>query len=88
MSSVENVQQIPEYTMAFGLGPMEIGIVLVILLLLFGPKRLPGLGKSLGESIKGFKKGLTDSDDEDEIDVTDSVKKEKIKDAEKESEKN
>ena len=83
MSSALNAQQIPEYTMAFGLGPMEIGIVLVILLLLFGPKRLPGLGKSLGESIKGFKKGLTDNDD-DEIDVTDSVKKEKIKDSEKE----
>jgi len=48
---------------------------------LFGPKRLPGLGKSLGESIKGFKKGL--SEEENEIDVTDSVKKEKIKDSDK-----
>jgi len=85
MSSVLNAQHIPEYTMAFGLGPMEIGVVLVIVLILFGPKRLPGLGKSLGESIKNFKKGL-DGGDEDEIDVTDSVKKEKIKDAE--SEKN
>jgi len=77
-----NAQQIPEYTMAFGLGPMEIGVVLVIVLILFGPKRLPGLGKSLGESIKGFKKGLND-DESDEIDVTDSVKKEKIKESEK-----
>lgn len=80
MSLDLSTQQIPEYTMAFGLGPMEIGVVLVIVLILFGPKRLPGLGKSLGESIKGFKKGLND---EDEIDVTDSVKKEKIKDSEK-----
>lgn len=72
-------QTLPEYTMAFGLGPMEIGVVLVIVLVLFGPKRLPGLGKSMGEAIRGFKKGI--SDDEDEIDVTDSVKK--VEDAKK-----
>lgn len=41
-------------------------IVLVIVLLLFGPNRLPTLGKSVGEAIRGFKKGL----DGDEIDVT------------------
>ena len=81
-----STQQIPEYTMAFGLGPMEIGVVLVIVLILFGPKRLPGLGKSLGESIKGFKKGLNDDDDDEkEIDVTDSVKKEKIDKSSKDS---
>lgn len=74
-----NTQNIPEYTMAFGLGPMEIGVVLVLGLLLFGPKRLPGLGKSLGEAIKGFKKGI--NDENDEIDVTDSVKKQKIEDS-------
>jgi sec-independent protein translocase protein TatA len=72
-------QNIPEYTMAFGLGPMEIGVVLVLGLLLFGPKRLPGLGKSLGEAIKGFKKGI--NDENDEIDVTASVKKQKIEDS-------
>ncbi len=74
-----NSQNLPEYTMAFGLGPMEIGVVLVIVLVLFGPKRLPGLGKSMGEAIRGFKKGI--SEDENEIDVTDSVKHEKIKEA-------
>lgn len=74
-----DTQNIPDYTMAFGLGPMEIGVVLVIALVLFGPKRLPGLGKSLGEAIKGFKKGITE--DTDEIDVTDSVKKQKIEDS-------
>lgn len=74
-----NSHNIPEYTMAFGLGPMELGVVLVIVLVLFGPKRLPGLGKSMGEAIKGFKKGIDGKDeDENEIDVTDSVKKEKI----------
>ena len=47
-------------------------LVLVgLVLFFFGPSRLPGLGKSLGESIRGFKKGL----EGDEIDVTDSAKK-------------
>lgn len=39
----------------------------VILLVFFGPSRLPSLGKSVGEAIRGFKKGLNG----DEIDVTD-----------------
>lgn len=56
----------------------QILIILVIVLLLFGPKRIPGLGKSLGQAIRGFKKGIS----EDEIDVTDSS--EKIKEKEKE----
>jgi len=41
-------------------------LVLVIILVFFGPSRLPSLGKSLGEAIRGFKKGL----EGDEIDVT------------------
>jgi len=42
----------------------EILILLAIALLFFGPSRLPGLGKSMGEAIRGFKKGLeTDSED-------------------------
>jgi sec-independent protein translocase protein TatA len=41
-------------------------IILVIVLMVMGPTRLPTLGKSLGEAIRGFKKGL----DGDEIDVT------------------
>lgn len=36
----------------------HILIVALILLVFFGPSRLPGLGKSLGEAIRGFKKGL------------------------------
>ena len=42
----------------FGLGMPEMIVILVIGLLLFGPSKLPSLGKSLGEAIKGFKKGL------------------------------
>jgi TatA/E family protein of Tat protein translocase len=40
------------------IGPLEIGIVLVIALLVFGPKRLPELGSSLGKGIRGFGTGL------------------------------
>lgn len=54
-----------------GLGLPHLLLILVILLVFFGPSRLPGLGKSLGEAIKGFKNGLND----DALDVTDSAKK-------------
>ena len=46
------------------IGPWEIGILLVIVLLVFGPKRLPELGSSLGRAITGFRKGLKDSEQE------------------------
>jgi sec-independent protein translocase protein TatA len=47
-------------------GPMEIGIVLVIGLLIFGPKRLPELGSSLGQGIRGFGKGIKGGEEEEE----------------------
>lgn len=50
-------------------------VVGIFVLLFYGPKRLPGIGKSLGESIRGFKKGLNE---DEEIDVTDSVEKGRI----------
>ncbi len=49
-----------------GLSPMHLILILGVVLLLFGPSRLPGLGKGIGEAIRGFKKGLQG----DEIDVT------------------
>lgn len=60
-------------------------ILVVILLLFFGPSRLPSLGKSIGEGMRNFKKGLNGEGD---IDVTDSAKRlqdEKAKDTEKKS---
>lgn len=42
-------------------------IVLVIVLIFFGPNRLPGLGNSLGKAIRGFKDGLKGIGDEDQI---------------------
>lgn len=46
------------------IGPMEIAIVLVIALLIFGPKRLPELGRSIGGGMKEFKDSITGRRDE------------------------
>jgi sec-independent protein translocase protein TatA len=51
------------------IGIPELIIVLVILLVIFGPKRLPGLGRSLGSGMREFKdsiSGMSKDDDEDE----------------------
>lgn len=45
------------------IGPLEIGIVLVIALLVFGPKRLPELGRSLGGGMREFKESITNHHD-------------------------
>lgn len=45
-------------------GPLELGIVLLIALLVFGPKRLPGLGKQLGTGMREFKDGITGGKDD------------------------
>lgn len=40
------------------LQPWHLIVILVVALLVFGPSKLPGLGKGLGEGIKGFKEGI------------------------------
>ena len=52
----------------------QILIVAVLLLIFFGPARIPGLGKSLGQAIRGLKKGLT----EDEKEQLETEEKENI----------
>ncbi len=47
------------------IGPTELIIVLVIVLVIFGPKRLPGLGKSLGSGMKEFRDSVTGKADRD-----------------------
>jgi TatA/E family protein of Tat protein translocase len=42
------------------IGPTEIIIILVVALLIFGPSKLPGLGKSIGEGLREFKKSMKD----------------------------
>lgn len=49
-----------------GLGPTEMIIILVIILLLFGAKKLPDLAGSLGKSIKEFRKGAAEAKQDDE----------------------
>jgi sec-independent protein translocase protein TatA len=49
------------------IGPLELGIILLIILVIFGPKRLPGLGRQLGSGMREFKESITGKDrDEDE----------------------
>ena len=52
------------------LGAPELIIIALVVLLLFGATRLPKLGRSMGESISGFKKGLNDASDDDIVEVT------------------
>ena len=48
-------------------GPFELAIVLIIALVVFGPKRLPELGKSVGRGIREFKSSISgDHDDDDD----------------------
>ena len=53
------------------IGPMELAIVLVIVLLIFGPKRLPGLGRQLGTGMREFKESITGKGGKDSVDDDD-----------------
>jgi sec-independent protein translocase protein TatA len=48
------------------IGPMEIAIVLIIALVVFGPKRIPELGKSVGKGIREFRGSVSSDDTEPE----------------------
>ena len=50
-------------------GPMELVIVLVVALVIFGPKRLPELGKSLGGGMRSFKESVTGNDEERKLEL-------------------
>jgi sec-independent protein translocase protein TatA len=50
------------------IGPLELGIVLLIVLIVFGPKRLPGLGRQLGSGMREFKDSITGKDKDDDED--------------------
>lgn len=57
-----------------GLGPWELGIVLVIVLVVFGAGKLPAIGGSIGHAIKNFKKAIKGVEDEDKKEKDDSTK--------------
>lgn len=49
-------------------GPLELVIVLVIALMVFGPKKLPELGKSIGHGMREFKSSISGEDDDHKSD--------------------
>jgi sec-independent protein translocase protein TatA len=55
--------------MPFGIGPAELLVLLLVALLVFGPKRLPELGRSLGRGMREFKESVSGAGkDDDELD--------------------
>lgn len=56
----------------FSIGPNQILLILLIVLVIFGAKKLPEIGSGLGKAIKNFKRATTEPD---EIDITDQQKK-------------
>ena len=58
------------------IGPLELLIVLGIVLVIFGPKRLPGLGRQLGAGMREFKDSITKKADDDEDDADDGGRRE------------
>ena len=61
----------------FGLGVPELMVILVIALVIFGPSKLPQIGSGLGKAIRDFKKGVTESSDDE---TNPNAKKEANKD--------
>jgi sec-independent protein translocase protein TatA len=48
----------------FGLGWLEVALILVVVLAIFGPKKLPELGGALGKTLRGFKEEINPAQDE------------------------
>jgi sec-independent protein translocase protein TatA len=70
-------------------GPLEIAVVLIIVLIIFGPKRLPELGQSMGRGIREFKNSISGDKDKDspeekqrELEASQSTADESVKPAE------
>jgi sec-independent protein translocase protein TatA len=52
--------------MPFGISVWELLILLLVILLVFGPKRLPEMGRQLGKGMREFKESITGKDDDDD----------------------
>jgi sec-independent protein translocase protein TatA len=57
----------------FGLGWLEVGVIAIVAMLIFGPKKIPELGSSLGKTLRGFKDEL--KNDREEAPSSESDKK-------------
>ncbi len=53
--------------------PMHLLLILIIVLIIFGPGRLPEIGEGLGKSIRAFKKALSSSDKDEKKDVAENA---------------
>ncbi|MBR3225591.1 MAG: twin-arginine translocase TatA/TatE family subunit [Atopobiaceae bacterium] len=53
------------------LGPMEIVVILVVVLLIFGPKNLPKLGSAVGKTVKNVREGMDGAEDEEKDEPND-----------------
>jgi sec-independent protein translocase protein TatA len=63
------------------IGPWELAILLIVVLLVFGPKRLPEMGKSLGKGMREFKNSISGKDDEERpapAELTASAEEERV----------
>jgi sec-independent protein translocase protein TatA len=70
-------------------GPLEIAVVLIIVLIIFGPKRLPELGQSMGRGLREFKNSISGDKDKDspeekqpELEASQSTADQSVKPAE------
>lgn len=61
------------------IGTNELLIILVVVLLIFGPKNLPKLGKMFGKTINGFKKGMEDEESEASEETEEKTEKKAVK---------
>ncbi|QIZ72546.1 TatA/E family twin arginine-targeting protein translocase [Oxynema aestuarii] len=68
----------------FGLGLPEIVVILVVALLIFGPKKLPEIGRSMGKALRGFQEASKEFENElkQEVQQLDASKSPKVADAE------
>lgn len=51
-----------DIVLAFSLGPAEIAVLLVVMIFVFGPKRIPEIGESVGKALSSFRKASKDED--------------------------
>lgn len=52
--------------MILGMGPLEIVIILVIVLIIFGPKNLPKIGSAIGKTVKNVREGMSEGEEDTE----------------------
>ncbi len=55
----------------FGLGWPEVMLILLVIVLIFGPKKLPEIGSSLGKTLRGFKEEMKDQETSDDYTTED-----------------